>query len=99
MGGKTLWEKEKMLATSIFSFSHYVFQRLLFQGRCKWGLRDKGIIQSEKIDCPYSSKSFWKFNTIQVTVFKIHQTTMYMYMNIIHHCSRQLENLEQKGVT
>ena len=30
---KTLWEKEKMLVTSIFSFSHNVFKRVLFQGR------------------------------------------------------------------
>ena len=30
---KTLLEKEKMLVTSIFSFSHNVFKRLLSQGR------------------------------------------------------------------
>ena len=29
MDWKTLWEKEKMLVTSIFSFSHSVFKRLL----------------------------------------------------------------------
>ena len=29
---KTLWEKEKMLVTSIFSFSHNVFKRPLSQG-------------------------------------------------------------------
>ena len=28
---KTLWEMEKMLVTSIFSFSHNVFRRLLFK--------------------------------------------------------------------
>ena len=28
-GKKTLWEEEKMLATSIFSFSHNGFKRLL----------------------------------------------------------------------
>ena len=31
-GRKTLWEKEKMLVTSIFSFSHNVFKRLLSKG-------------------------------------------------------------------
>ena len=31
-GKKILWEKEKMLVTSIFSFSHNVFKSLLFQG-------------------------------------------------------------------
>ena len=30
---KTLWEKEKMLVTSIFSFFHIVFKRLLPQAR------------------------------------------------------------------
>ena len=32
VGKKTLLEKEKMLGTSIFSFSPNVFKRLLFQG-------------------------------------------------------------------
>ena len=31
-GKKILWEKEKMLVTSIFSFSLNVFKRLLFYG-------------------------------------------------------------------
>ena len=31
-GKKTMWEKEKMLLTSIFSFSHNVFKGFLFQG-------------------------------------------------------------------
>ena len=34
-GKKTSWEKEKMLVTSIFYFSHNVFKRLLFQRRQK----------------------------------------------------------------
>ena len=39
---KTLWEKEKMPVTSIFSFSHNVFIRLfLFGGRHKSGLCGK----------------------------------------------------------
>ena len=32
-GVETLWEKEKMLGISIFSFSHNVFKRPLIQGR------------------------------------------------------------------
>ena len=35
---ETLWEKEKMLVTSIFSFSHNVFKSHLFQGCQKSGL-------------------------------------------------------------
>ena len=36
-------EKEKMLVTSIFSCSHNVFKRLLFQGGQKSGLFRKGL--------------------------------------------------------
>ena len=36
-GAENVWEKEKMLVTSIFSFSHNVFQSRLLQGRSKLG--------------------------------------------------------------
>ena len=35
---KTLWEKEKLLVTSNFSFSHSVFKGLVSQGRQKVSL-------------------------------------------------------------
>ena len=34
-GQKILWEKSKMLFTSIFSFPHNAFKRPLFQGHYK----------------------------------------------------------------
>ena len=37
-GWKTLWEKEKLLIKSNFSFSHSVFKRLLPQIRTKRGI-------------------------------------------------------------
>ena len=37
-GQKTLWEKEELLVTSNFSFSHSVFKRLVQQTRKKTGL-------------------------------------------------------------
>ena len=37
---KTLWEKEKMQVTSIFSFSHIVFKSFLFQMYQMSGLCD-----------------------------------------------------------
>ena len=40
---KRLWEKVKMLVTSIFPFSHSVFQSLLFEGRQKLGLCGKEL--------------------------------------------------------
>ena len=41
---KTLWEKEKLLVTSNFSFSHSVFKRLVSQGRQKVSLCGNGLI-------------------------------------------------------
>ena len=43
-GQKTLWEKEKLLVTSNFSFSHIVFKRLVLQTRKNQGLFGKGLI-------------------------------------------------------
>ena len=38
-----MWEKEKMLVTSIFSFSYNVFKGLPFEGRKKLGLCGKEL--------------------------------------------------------
>ena len=40
---KTLWEKEKLLVSSNFSFSHSVFKRLVVQTRKNQGLFGKGF--------------------------------------------------------
>ena len=42
-GYKTEWEKEKLLITSNFSFSHSVFNRLVLQTRKNQGLFGKGL--------------------------------------------------------
>ena len=42
-GKKTLWEKEKLLVTSNFSFSHSVFKRPVLQTRKNQGLFGKGL--------------------------------------------------------
>ena len=42
-GKKTLWEKEKLLVTSNFSFSHSVFKSLVSQGRQKVSLCGNGL--------------------------------------------------------
>ena len=42
-GQKTLWEKEKLLVTSNFSFSHSVFKRLTLQTHKNQGLFGKGL--------------------------------------------------------
>ena len=60
-----LWEKEKLLVTSNFSFSHSVFKRLVFQGR------QKGVIVWEWVKysntmlvivCKSKVKSKWYYN-------------------------------------
>ena len=43
MGRKSLWEKEELLVTSNFSFSHSVFKGLVSQGRQKVSLRGNGL--------------------------------------------------------
>ena len=40
---KTLWEKENLLVTSNFSFSHNVSKRLVLQTRENQGLFGKGL--------------------------------------------------------
>ena len=49
---KTLWEKEKLLVTSNFSFSHGVFKRLVLQTHKNQGLFGKGLkIHNYAITC------------------------------------------------
>ena len=49
IGFKTLWEKEKLLVTSNFFFSHSVFKRLVLQTRENQGLFGKGLRRVENI--------------------------------------------------
>ena len=46
-GLKTLWDKEKLLVTSNFSFSHSVFKRLLWQTSKNQGLFCKELSTSK----------------------------------------------------
>ena len=59
---KTLWEKEKLLVTSNFSFSHSVFKRLVSQGRQKVSLCGNGLNYSFYILIGNLSFSVRKFN-------------------------------------
>ena len=45
---KTLWEKEKLLIMSNFSFSDSVFRRLVIQTHKNQGLFEKGLIAGGK---------------------------------------------------
>ena len=44
--GRKHWEKEKLVITSSFSFSHSVFKRLVSQGRQKVSLCGNGLIMT-----------------------------------------------------
>ena len=54
-GYKTLWEKEKLLVTSIFSFSHSAFKRLVSQGRQKVSLCGNGLKRGKEFALNYST--------------------------------------------
>ena len=58
-GQKTLWEKEKLLDTSNFSFSHSVFKRLVRQTRKNKGLFGKGVN-------PFPNKPLFLLSGVQV---------------------------------
>ena len=55
-GLKYIVEKEKILVTIVFSFSHNVFKRLLSQGRYKSGLCSKELKWTEK----YAPSEIWQ---------------------------------------
>ena len=52
IGQKTLWEKKKMLVTSIFFFSHNVFKSLFAPAHQKSSLCGKGLIHGMKMGKP-----------------------------------------------
>ena len=59
-GWKKLWEKEKLVVTSNFSFSHSVFKRHVLQTRKNQGLFGKGL-KSWFIPCVFLNKPwFWR---------------------------------------
>ena len=45
-----MWEKEKLIVTSNFSFSHSVFKRLVSQGRQKVSLCGNGLSYQDSED-------------------------------------------------
>ena len=67
-GKKTLWEKEKLLVTSIFSFSHNVFKRLVSQGHQKVSLCGNGL-NSKLIVTKAQKTSFEKERMLVTSIF------------------------------
>ena len=58
-----MWEKEKLLVASNFSFSHSVFKRLVSQGHQKASLCGNGLIQIQQNDL-FHNYAFRFFNSL-----------------------------------
>ena len=48
-GSETLWEKEKLLVASNFSFSHSVFKKLVLLTNKNQGLFGKGLSNTKQV--------------------------------------------------
>ena len=60
-GQKTLWEKEKLLVTSNFSFSRSVFKKLVLQTRKNQGLFGKRV---KRLYQHFTTRSFAKHSAL-----------------------------------
>ena len=69
MGRKALWEKEKLLLTSNFSFSLSVFKGLLLQTHKNQGLFGKGFTDKREICFTAVASSFCFINKKHVQRF------------------------------
>ena len=79
---KTLWEKEKLLITSNFSFSHSVFKRLVPQGYQKVSLCGNGLKNPEELLKFLSGAHVTlQFLKIFVDVLLI---TVFLYLNTLY---------------
>ena len=61
---KTLWEKEKLLITSNFSFPHIVFRRLVLQTRDIISTPVRNVRSTLESNNKYSTCSFWFNRTV-----------------------------------
>ena len=69
-GQKTLWEKEKLLVTSNFSFSHSVFKRLKQQTDKNQGLFGKGLRIVETRDYSVNGKFLTNNEIVHSSILK-----------------------------
>ena len=83
-GLKTLCEKEKLLVTSNFSFSHSVFKRLVLQTRENQGLFGKGLTNDKILDSS-------KFKGFADDILTVSQTTSFRFFQTEKVCKRQFQ--------
>ena len=97
-GYKTLWEKEKLLVTSNFSFSRSVFKRLVLQTRKNQGLFGKGLTNYHTMlhfEAPkiYSGGKVWEKEKLLVTSnFSFSHNVFYLIWSLFF-ILRALENV------
>ena len=83
-GSKTLWEKEKLLVTSNFSFSHSVFKRLVSQGHQNGSLYGNGLtLPNDKI--------------LDMTKLKAYADDKFSFTSIMFSLLDRVENTVGKG--
>ena len=73
-GKETLWEKEKLLVTSNFSFSHSVFKRLVSHGSQKVSLCGNELITKFVIKILQKEHRYTVLTLSQTTNFRLVQT-------------------------
>ena len=85
---KTRWEKEKLLVTSNFSFSHIVFKRPVSQGRQKVSLCGNGLTLYHTIptfndfETGRLLKTLWEKEKMMVTsIFSFSHNVFYPSQN------------------
>ena len=86
-GQKTLWEKEKLLVTSNFSFSHSIFKRVEVQTRKNQGLFGKGL--RKKSPLPNNIIYNWsKLKTYAVNKLCMAEIIWMLSLKVREHCGK-----------
>ena len=89
IGYKTMWEKEKLLVTSNFSFSSSVFKRLVQQTRKDKGLFGKGLT-------PLTDKPLWAYVLRSAKLLLEDLLYLYELKGAIKGLERTMNGLEWK---
>ena len=79
---KTLWEKEKLLVTSNFSFYHSVFKRLVSQGHQKVSLCGNGLMLPYPSCHKYRKMKYGKLTTSDWNNRAIEELFVYIYSEV-----------------
>ena len=79
-----MWEKEKLLVTSNFSFSHSVFKRLALQTRKNQGLFGKGFRMFGEYERNVVRYGWWVQTRVDYYGRNVHVFVVWTH-SLIHH--------------